>query len=259
MPRATSTKYFSGQGIVYLSEKDSTGVLLGYRDIGNVPELKLAFETSVIEHKESRSGNRLTDLRLATDKNCTASITLEGFDPETLKTAMYATVGMAAAASVTAQSVIARVGKVVPLGKIKVSNVVVKGTGANSAITYELNENYTVDANSGSIYFFTAAEQSAASATNSIADAAVLAIDYDYAAQTSTSAFKDAQKTYSLRFEGLNTADTNSPVVVTIPNFRPDPLKDLSLISNELQTFAMEGAALADTATGDFVIIQQLA
>lgn len=257
MPRATETQLFSGQGIVYLSEKDSSGNLLGYRDVGNVPELKLSFSTTVIEHKEARTGNRLIDNRLATDKTCTASITLEGFDPETLKTAMYATVTTDAAGTVTAEALTARLGKVLKLAKIGATNIVLKGTGANSAITYQLDKNYTV--NGSSIYIMTAAEQTAAAATNSIADAAVLTVAYSYAAQTSTQAFKDSQKTYSLMFEGLNTADSNSPVVVTIPNFRPDPLKDLSLISNEFQTFAMEGAALADTATGDFVQIQMLA
>jgi len=258
MARATETTYYSGQGIVYLAEKDSNGVLLGYRDIGNVPELKLSFETTVIEHKEARTGNRLTDLRLATDKNCTASITLEGFDTDTLKTAMFATVATSAAGTGEVDNIVARLGYSVPLDYIKVSSVVVKGTGINSAITYVVDENYTVDANSGSIYFLTTAEQTAASAVDFIADGATVAVTYSFAAQTNTKAFKDTQKTYSLRFEGLNTADSNAPVVITIPNFRPDPLKDLSLISNELQTFVLEGAALSDTATGDFVNIQQL-
>lgn len=256
MPRATSTNYYSGQGIVYLAEKDTNGVLLGYRDIGNVPELKLSFQTDVVEHKESRTGNRLIDMRLATGKSCTASFALEGFDPETLKTAMYATSSSAAAGVDVAESIVARLGKVVPLSKIKVSGVVIKNHA--EAITYELDKNYTVDASSGSIYIFSTAEQTAASAVSMITDAQDLHVVYDYEAQTETKAFKDSQKTYSLRLEGLNTADSNAPVVVTIPNFRPDPLKDLSLISNELQIFQMEGAALADTATGDFVNIQML-
>lgn len=258
MARATETTYFSGQGIVYLAEKDSSNNLLGYRDVGNVPELKLSFETSTIEHKESRTGNRLVDMRLATDKNCTASITLDGFDSETLKTAMYATVTTSAAGSVAAEALTARLGKSLALAFISVTSVVLKGTGAKSAITYVAGKNFSLDATNGSIYIMTAAEQTAASATDSIADADVLTVAYSYAAQTNTKAFKDTQKTYSLRFEGLNTADTNAPVIVTIPNFRPDPLKDLSLISNELQTFVLEGAALADTATGDFVNIQML-
>lgn len=259
MPRATATKYYSGQGIVYLAEKDSSGVLLGYRDIGNVPELKLSFQTDVIDHKESRTGNRLVDMRVATGKTCTASFSLEGFDPETLKTAMYATSATTAGGNVSAESATARLGKVIALAKIKVSSVVVKGTGAKSAITYVADKNYSVDAASGSLYIFSTAEATAASAVAQIADADVLAIDYTFATQSLTQAFKSSQLTYSLRLEGLNTADSNNPVVVTIPNFRPDPLKDLSLISNELQVFQMEGAALADTATGDFVNIQMLA
>lgn len=257
MPRETNTEYYSGQGVVYLSEKDTTGNLLGYRDVGNVPDLKLAFSTNNIEHKESRTGNRLVDMRLATDKSATASITLEGFDAETLKVAMYATAAAAAAAVGVEEAVVARLGKVVPLGKIKLSNVVIKDE--TETTTYVSGKNYTVDTETGTIYFLTAAEQATAGAgATIIADADDLVVTYDHAGQTKVEAFQDSQKTYSLMFLGLNTAKDNEPVRITIPNFRPDPLKDLSMISNELQQFVMEGAALADTATGQFVIIEKL-
>lgn len=259
MPRETTTEYFSGQGIVYLAEKDAvTGLPLGFRDIGNVPELKLSFSSENAEKKESRTGQRLTAIRVNTGNTATASITLDGFDAETLKTAMFASVANDAAGNVAAESATARLGLVVPLSKIKVSSVVVKGTGAKSAKTYVLNKNYTINTETGSLYILTTAEQTAAAAADQIADGDVLAVDFAYAAQTKVSAFKGSQKTYCLRFEGLNTALDNEPVVVTLPNFRPDPLKDLSLISDDLQTFVMDGAVLADTATGDFAIIQKL-
>lgn len=251
MPRNVETKYFSGQGIVYLD--DGTGFV----DAGNVPELKLSFETQNVEHKEARTGNRLIDMRMVTDKSCNASITLEGFDPETLKKALYATSTASAAGTGVTEEIIAKLGKVVPLSKIKVSSVVVKDA-ATGLITYELNKNYTVNTETGSLYIMTAAEQTAASAVSSIDADDVLDVTFNHAAQVSVDAFKASQKEYKLRFEGLNTADDNSPVVVTINRFRPDPLKDLGLITSELNSFVMEGAALADTATGDFVQIQML-
>lgn len=256
MPRETSTEYYSGQGIVYLAEKDSSGVLLGYRDIGNVPELKLSFASDTAEKKESRTGQRLTAIRVNTGNSCTASITMDGFDAETLKTAMFATLSAAAAGTGVAETIVARVGKVVPLGKIKVSSVVIKDDA--DTITYVVDKNYTVNTEAGSIYIMSAAEQAAAGAADVIADADELHVIFNHAAQTRVSAFKGSQKTYSLRFEGLNTAKDNEPVVITIPNFRPDPLKDLSMISDDLQQFTMDGAALADTATGDFAIIDKL-
>lgn len=256
MPRETTTEYFSGQGIVYLAEIDANGVSLGFRDIGNVPDLKLSFSADTVEKKESRTGLRLTAARQVTGTTATASITLDGFDADTIKTAMFATATDAAAETGVAETLIARLGKVVPLGKIKVSSVVLKDYA--DTITYVEGKNYTVNTEAGSIYFLTAAEQSAASAVNVIADADDIHAVFSHAAQTRVSAFKDSQKTYKLRFEGLNTAKNNEPVVVTLPNFRPDPLKDLSMISNDFQSFVMEGAVLADTATGDFAIIDKL-
>lgn len=261
MPRAKTTEYFSGQGVVYLANRDAvTGLPTGFTDIGNVTDLKLSFKTNVIEHKESRTGSRMIDLRLATDKSCEASMTMDSFDADTLCKAMFGTLTtVASGTGVNEAAIIARLGKVVPLSKIKVSNVVIAGTGAKSAKTYVVDKNYTVDVNSGSIYFFTAAEQTAASAVDQIADADVVSITYNHAAQESIETFKAAQGEYVLRFEGLNTAQDNEPVIVTIHKFRPDPLKDLSLITNDLNKFELSGAALMDTANGNkFATIQKL-
>lgn len=254
-----TTKYFSGQGKLFLSEKNaSTGVYAGFVDVGNCSKLSIAFKTDVVEHKESRSGNRLVDVRMATGKTAEASMTLDSFDAENLARVMYAAVTTSAAGTVTAETFTAALDRVHPLAFLKIASVVLKGTGAKSAITYQLNKNYTVNTETGSIYILTDAAQTAASATANITAADVLTVAYTYAAQTSTSAFKNAQPEFKLRFEGLNTADGNNPVVITIPRFTPDPLKDLSIIDDKLQSFECSGAALMDTSTLEFAIIQQL-
>jgi hypothetical protein len=55
-----------------------------------------------------------------------------------------------------------------------------------------------------------------------------------------------------LRFEGLNTADSNLPVIVDIFKFTVDPLKELALIGEGIGQFVLEGNVLADPlqATG---------
>ena len=50
-----------------------------------------------------------------------------------------------------------------------------------------------------------------------------------------------------MRFEGLNTAEENAPVLVEVFNFLTDPLKELSLISDSVQQFVLEGSVLADS------------
>ena len=54
--------YFSGQGRVYVGARDQNGQPLGLSYVGNVPELKVSLSVETLEHQESSSGQRLTDL-----------------------------------------------------------------------------------------------------------------------------------------------------------------------------------------------------
>jgi hypothetical protein len=56
--------YFSGQGRVYIGARDITGKPQGLNYVGNVPELKVSLSVETLEHQESTSGQRLTDLQL---------------------------------------------------------------------------------------------------------------------------------------------------------------------------------------------------
>jgi hypothetical protein len=258
MPREVVTEFYIGQGIVLIAEVDTNGNPLGFEDFGDVPELTTSLDVSYLEVPESRSGQRLLVLRTETEKKSTFSFTAHNLNSANLAKALRAQLSDIAAGNVPAESVTARLGKIVPLENIKVSSVVVKGTGTNSAITYVAGENYTVNLDSGSLYFMTAAEQTAADADNSIADAAVLAVDYSRAAQTKLEAFAVAEREFALRFEGLNIARSNDPVILTIPRIRLSPAKTLSLINKEQATLALEGAALVPLSCGSPIILQKL-
>jgi hypothetical protein len=257
MPREITTEYFSGQGIVYLAELLNE-VPQGFVDVGNCPDLKVSLEVSTFEKKESRSGSRLTSLRQTTDKKANIALVLDSFSKENLQKALFGALTSVTATPVTGSPVTARLGKVVPLPDIKVGSVTIKGTGDDSAITYELNKNYTINLDAGSIYFMTAAEQTAASAAHAIDEADALAVDYTPAAQVKIESFGAAEKEYALRIEGLNTADANEPVVVTAHRVRLSPLKTLALISDETGTLDLEAPVLATTVGNKFVTIQKL-
>jgi len=49
-----------------------------------------------------------------------------------------------------------------------------------------------------------------------------------------------------LRFEGLNTVEENSPVIVDVFRFSNDPLKELALLSDTFGQFVIEGSVLKD-------------
>jgi hypothetical protein len=71
---------------------------------------------------------------------------------------------------------------------------------------------------------------------------------YDVAAQFLVNALTQPLSEIAVRFEGLNTADGNNPVIVELFKFAIDPLKELSLLSDTFGTFQIEGALLADSS-----------
>lgn len=79
------------------------------------------------------------------------------------------------------------------------------------------------------------------------ADGEAIQADYAYEAQNVVDALTKGSEERFLRFEGLNTADGNKPVVVEIFKFQVDPLRELGLINEEITNFTLEGNVLADS------------
>lgn len=76
-----------------------------------------------------------------------------------------------------------------------------------------------------------------------------LTADFSYAAQGLVQALTQASQDRYLRFEGLNTLDSNAPMVIEAFRFVADPTQELALISGEeAAQFVIEGSLLADTA-----------
>jgi hypothetical protein len=76
--------------------------------------------------------------------------------------------------------------------------------------------------------------------------AIALSAAYDYATQYLVDALTVPLESLFLRFEGLNTLDSNNPVIVEIPKFSHDPLKELALLTDTFAQVQVEGSVLAD-------------
>jgi hypothetical protein len=232
--------YFSGQGKVYVGDRDSSGNTSVFRDLGNVPALRITLETDVLEHKESVTGNRLTDLRLTRERRARIAMTLENFSKANLMMLLYGTSSTVSAGSATNESLPAgiAVGDIVPLAHPLVSSVVITDS-TGTPLTLTVGTNYTVDANSGMLTFVlvTGFVQPFKAA-------------YSYAAADLVQFFKASAKERFLKFAGLNTASqptANKPVIVEIYRFISDPVGNLDLINDELAQFEIEGSVLYDS------------
>lgn len=239
---AISSRYFSGQGIVMLATRDVNGNPEGFVNIGNVSALSISQEQTKVEHTESSTGNRSVDAVITTDTTVSVSMTLEAIHKENLALGMFGSATTVAAGAVTNESVKAYLGKTVALSKPNVSAVVVTDVGG--VITYILGSNYTINAEAGSINILDSAAQ--ALATNPITEGQLLEVDYTFTAHDKMNAFTTAAPERWLRFEGLNTADGNKPVIVNIYKFRFDPFAELALINDEFAQFVVEGEVLSD-------------
>jgi hypothetical protein len=220
--------YYSGQGVVLLGTRSETGTALNLRPVGNVSSLVITVETSVLEHKESQTGNRAIDLRLTTETKCKLSMTMENFIADNLADCLRGD-STTVAAGTTVAGVVdgGTVGTVSSLGVIGLTAATI--TGKTIDVDYEIN------LEAGSVKWLT--DQSAN---------LNIVTSLTYAAHEVVDPLVNGFTELYMRFEGLNTADSNKPVVVEIFKFSTDPLKELALISDGVQQFVLEGNVLAD-------------
>jgi hypothetical protein len=230
--------YFSGQGRVYLAQRDTNGNPLALRWVGNVPDLRVTLNTETIEHKESYSGQRLTDLQIIKSKDGEFSCALEDLSTENLELSLYGTTATVTSGSVTGETLPTGIAanETRLLANQFISSVVIKdSTGTPKTLPAS---QYTVHANQGAITF------------NDITTGGPYTqpfkVDYAYGSAKRTAMFKSAQPEVWLRFDGINTADGNKPVIIDLYRVAIQPTKDLSLISEDLQKFELSGRVLAD-------------
>jgi len=73
-----------------------------------------------------------------------------------------------------------------------------------------------------------------------------ITVDYAYDAQYLVDSLTQPLNDSWLRFEGLNTVESNAPVIVDVFRFSNDPLKELALLSDTFGQFILEGSVLKD-------------
>lgn len=231
--------YYSGQGSLYVAQRDASGNPQGFLPIGNVPDLTIDIETTNFEHKESETGSRLTDLTIVKEKKGKFSFKLENLSLDNLALGLWGTKATVAAGTAVSETIAiptAGLDLRYMLGNPDVSNVVVKD--ATDVTTYVVDTDYKVDALNGVITPLS---------TGTITAGASIHVTYDHAGHTKMDAFTSAAAPERwLRFEGLNTVD-NSRVVIDIFKAQFDPLTGYGLLNEDLGSVDMKGTILADT------------
>lgn len=241
------SNYYSGQGVILLGDLDANGNGVNFIPVGNVSDLTVDIATSVTEHKESQSGARGIDLRLTTEVKANLSMTLESFDADNMALALRGGSTNVAGSTVTGVAGKVALGMIMALKHIGVSALTIK-KGATTLIEFVAGTataadgqwDYKVNADSGSIMWAKVPKTAALVTGDDVTS------DYTFASQVRVDALTTAAQEKYVRFEGLNTADDNKPVVVEVFRFLTDPLKKLDLIGNAVGQMPISGSILQD-------------
>lgn len=240
--------YFSGQGRLFIGDvyADQEGDKTGFRKVGNVPDLKISFETEELEHEESRTGNRLKDKVIEIARSAETTFMLEQWSKENLSLALYGALNSVSGSSVVDHvftETVPTIGSIFSLGFTGISAYSVEDS-LSAALTE--GTHYEVNAEHGSIEVLDMA-----------AFTGPLQADFTYAAEEQIGIFNDTPDEVMLRFEGLNMADGGNPVIVEMYKVKTKPLSELLLIQKEFAQYEIVGELLQDSNRSSSAVLGQ--
>lgn len=93
-PTAHSTDLYTiGKGILMFDRFDIDGLPTGLRDLGNAPNFTLTPSEDILEHFSSREGIATLDKEISLKRKITGKFTLDEYDRENLRMALFGETG----------------------------------------------------------------------------------------------------------------------------------------------------------------------
>ncbi len=237
--------YFSGQGKVYVFDRNvSTGLISKGVYVGNCPSLNIAFNTDVVLHKESTSGQRLEDFRLVTQKGAEVTMTLEVFSKQNLLIALYGASATQGTSAVTNEALVSG---------IVANDFVTAQKYPFSPTGFSITDSAAIPATltAGTHYNIISTHGGIVQIVNVGSFTQPFKLNYTPVAKDMVTMFEGSSATERfVRFVGINTANADDPVTVDLYRTIFDPTGNLALINDELGQFELTGTVLFD-ATRD--------
>lgn len=239
MDESDITYYYAGQGYLYVAERREDGTTKAYRNLGTISSLILKMRDNSVYHRSSRSAGTPRDMMVSKGLDVDYEVAVENIVKENLALFTRGEFTPVGAGGIT-QYLEVELGGTLALSKIRVSGAVV--TNQAGDVTYLVDVNYTLNAENGSITI----KPDQSLAENQLANGQIIAVSYSYAEQFVIDPFVYQVKEYALRFEGLNIAESQSPVVVEIHRASQRIVNQLVLLSGAATQLIVTGAVLQD-------------
>ena len=232
-----TNKYYSGQGTLYVGERDNAGKPNGLVSVGNVPTLEISIEIEKFEHKESESGNRSVDLTLVQELNGTFSAVLESISSVNLALGFFGESATVTGAAVASEVItIDTKGVAYPLDNVNISQAPAPTAEDSLAASLTLGSDFSVDYENGTVTILDAY-------AGTIPDD--IDFGYTFGDYLRMDAFTQTTVERYLRFHGINTVDDDR-VIVDIFRASIDPAQNFALINEELAQLTIAGNILRD-------------
>ena len=237
----TVETYFYGLGRIFTRPVDSVGNG-GWSWVGDMSSLTFGGTDETASHKESYSGQKakVRSFSIGGDRNIKG--TWHQVDPVSIAQQLRGSISEIAAGTVTAEafpSTIA-VGDVIKLDKpYNVSDLVITDS-TGSPVTLA-PEHYDFFAEHGSLELL--------SLPTAPAPTQPFKAAYKHAGARQVAFFNSPPKELQLRYEGINLAEGNAPVIVEFYKVSAAPLQELALITsgNELASMSFDAECLSDS------------
>lgn len=256
---AQNETYFYGQGKVKLAIIKPDGSLEPWRWIGDVSSLSFGMEEETIAHRESYSGNKTKVREWHHSPEMKLEATLHSLDVDNLTLFTQGTATSAIAGSVTGEALPNNLveGSVVTLAHPGVSSLVITDS-AGSPVTLD-PKHYALEAGYGNVEILSLPSPPPTQPFKAA---------YQYAATKQVTFLSAAARpNVAVRYEGINLAEGNAPVIAEFYKASSSLLSQLALITSGDDVAGMEvnfgvlldGAKPAGGALGQFGRIIQVA
>ncbi|HTF96500.1 MAG TPA: hypothetical protein VL995_10230, partial [Cellvibrio sp.] len=232
---AKPERYYYGQGKIKIAEVIAN-VVGAYSWVGDVSAFSVGFAEEKAAHQESYSGQRSKVREFNISNDMTLNMTFHDFNAENKARFTNGTVTDIATGTVTAENLPnpVVVGTEYALANPGVSSVVITDSAGTPAVVPA--NHYTLDAAFGNLIF------------NSLpaSPAFPFKVAYSYAARSQLAFLNASQKTYALKYEGVNLAEGGAPVIVELYRLSTGLMQELALITsgNALAGMQVSGSVL---------------
>ena len=251
--------YNLGRGVIYASEL-SSGLPIGYRDLGNCPSFALSVDIEELIHRSSRAGLSSVDKRLVLSQTINFNFVLEELSAENMAlffsgAAVTATNPAVAGITEYIHSALAIKGRWYPIYEqstgiramnlTEVADVAVKNDVGGTPTTLSEGTDYTVDLVMGMVFLLS-------TGSSNEAENIGITLTADAAPVASVSQTRGATRSgvdTALKFIGENPADADQRFEVELHSVQMSADGDFALISeSDLTQLPISGVAQANAS-----------